>query len=441
MKRRLHEQSDASDRDARHLKRRQFLTSTAAGAFPLLAGGAGAAAGAEEGTAETAAVGAHHSIIGDYGGWAAGLAPDPPKLSYRRQQFDDVDQWRTKAQGRTAELIASPDIGSHPSVTVTKQYRFGDLDVEELSWELGYGRPTKAIVLKPSDVSGRLPAVLGLHDHGGNKFFGRRKITRTGATIHPMMVSHQQQYYGGRSWANELARRGYVVMVHDTFTFASRRVLFGDMAEIPWGGASTRDKSDADVASEEGIRAYNDWAAAHEHVMAKSLFCAGTTWPGVFLGEDRRALDVLCARDDVDAEHVGCAGLSGGGLRTVYLGGLDSRIKCAVCVGFMSTWKDFLMNKSYTHTWMTYAPLLPNELEFPEILGLRVPRPTLIQSCTEDELYRLPEMRSADRILSAIFEKAGAAECYQGRFYSGGHKFDVPMQQDAFAWFDQWLNS
>ncbi|MEJ7682350.1 MAG: hypothetical protein WKG06_31770 [Segetibacter sp.] len=30
----------------------------------------------------------------------------------------------------------------------------------------------------------------------------------------------------------------------------------------------------------ENIEAYNEWAGDHEHVMAKSLFCAGTTWPG-----------------------------------------------------------------------------------------------------------------------------------------------------------------
>ena len=53
--------------------------------------------------------------------------------------------------------------------------------------------------------------------------------------------------------------------------------------------------------------------------MSKSLLSAGTTWPGVFTAEDQRALDYLCSRDDVDPARVGCAGLSGGGLRTVYL--------------------------------------------------------------------------------------------------------------------------
>ena len=96
--------------------------------------------------------------------------------------------------------------------------------------------------------------------------------------------------------------------------------------------------------------------AEHESVMAKSLFSAGTTWPGVFFGEDRKALDILCSRKDVDPDRIGCGGLSGGGMRTVFMGGLDPRIKCAVCVGFMTTWKDFLLNKSFTHTWMTFVP-------------------------------------------------------------------------------------
>jgi len=54
---------------------------------------------------------------------------------------------------------------------------------------------------------------------------------------------------------------------------------------------------------------------------------AGTSWPGVFFAEDQKALDVLCARKDVDANRVGCGGLSGGGMRTVFIGGLDPRIK------------------------------------------------------------------------------------------------------------------
>jgi dienelactone hydrolase len=290
--------------------------------------------------------------------------------------------------------------------------------------------------LKPENSQGRLPGILAFHDHGGNKYFGTRKITRTSVSQHPLMVSHQKDYYEGFAWANEIAKRGYVVLVSDAFPFASRRVMMQDIPPEHRQGLSDDDPEDPG-----NIEAYNRWASDHEHIMAKSLFCAGTTWPGVFLAEDLKALDVLCSRKDVDSERIGCAGLSGGGMRTVFTGGLDNRIKCAVCVGFMTTWKDFLLNKSFTHTWMTYVPVLPNELDFPEILGLRVPLPTMVLNDTEDDLYTLPEMQRADRMLKEIYDKADAPEMYRCSYYPGPHKFDAAMQKEAFDWFDKWLKT
>ena len=148
---------------------------------------------------------------------------------------------------------------------------------------------------------------------------------------------------------------------------------------------------------------------------------------------------MLAARSEVDANRIGCCGLSGGGLRSVYLGGMDHRIKCAIPVGFMSTWKDFILDKSYTHTWMLYIPGIPNYLDFPEILGLRVPLPTMVLNSNQDQLYTLPEMKRSDQILAEVFRKADAENKYRCNFYEGGHKFDLEMQRDAFDWFDQWL--
>ncbi len=200
------------------------------------------------------------------------------------------------ARAKAAECIAAPERGLNPEVRHTGTYQWDGIDIEHLIWTLPYGRPTQALLLKPSGATGRLPAVLGLHDHGGMKYFGHQKIAHGDAPLHPLIIEHQANHYGGRSWANELARRGYVVLVHDAFAFASRRVQYEDMLEIPWGDARTRELSASDPESAEGIKGYNAWASAHEHVMAKSLFCGGTTWPGVFLSEDQYALDILCAR-------------------------------------------------------------------------------------------------------------------------------------------------
>jgi dienelactone hydrolase len=374
--------------------------------------------------------------IGSYGPWLAGtvLGDAPARMSLRTGKWKNVGKWRQAARKRALECIAPVELGGPPVVTVTGRTTYDGVDIEFLTWQLPAGPKTEAVFLRPAGVRGALPGILALHDHGGNKFLGWRKIVRTDSTPWAIQKDHQAAYYGGVGWANEIAKRGYAVLVHDTFPFASRRVMVKDVpAQIQAGGV---DPSPDDL---EGIAKYNAFAAAHEHIMEKSLLSAGTTWPGVYLVEDQRALDVLSSRPDVDATRIGCAGLSGGGMRTVFLGGMDDRIKVAVVVGFMTTWREFLLDKAFTHTWMTYVPLLPKDLDFPEILALRAPAPTMVLNCREDPLYTLPEMQRADGMIAETFKRAKAADRYRSIYYEGGHKFDRMMQADAFDWFDRFL--
>jgi hypothetical protein len=88
---------------------------------------------------------------------------------------------------------------------------------------------------------------------------------------------------------------------------------------------------------------------------------------------------------------------------------------------------------------MLYVPLLPNELEFPEILGLRAPLATLVLNDEADSLYTLDEMKMADKVLREVYAKAGAGGHFKCSYYPGPHKFDAAMQAEAFAWFDKWL--
>jgi len=358
----------------------------------------------------------------------------PATFSFRRDEWSDIDTWRQAARQQLLARLAPPDTGNTPVVTVQEQFVYDDLHVEHLSWQQPYGPPTEAIFLKPAGATGKLPGVLALHDHAGKKYFGKRKLAQTSDNWHPMMLDHFDEYYGGVPWANQLAKQGYAVLVPDAYAFASRRVKLADVPEEIRAGLT-----DEHPEAPEQIEAYNRWAAGHETIMARSLFCAGTTWPGVTVAEDQRALDVLCSRSDVDDSRVGCGGLSGGGLRTVFLGGIDPRVQCAVCAGMMTTWQDFLLYKSHTHTWMIYVPLLPQEMDYPEILGLRVPLPTMVLNNSDDSLFTLPEMERANTMLHQIYAKAGAEDQYQCHFYPGPHKFDLQMQATAFDWFERWL--
>lgn len=376
------------------------------------------------------------NMVGAYGEWLSKNVDDPARLSFRQPQFQNVDAWRPVARARYRELLCQPANSGTPVATVKHHLEFDGLEIEDLEWQLPYGPPTQAMLLKPKGAKGKLPGIVGLHDHGGNKYFGLRKITRMSKDPHPLMIRHQDHYYGGLAWANEIARRGYVVIVHDAFLFGSRRIRWAD---VP--GNIRNNQVESSPEAEEEIVRYNQFAAAQESLVAKSFSCSNLSWPGVFVSEDQRALDYLASRPEVDATRIGCCGLSGGGLRTVMLTGADERIRCATAVGMMTTWRDYLLNKAYTHTWMCYLHGLPKELDYPEVLGLAAPNPVMVLNNRQDALFTMPEMERADRMLAEVYKKAGVPEKYSGKFYDGPHKFDAPMQKDAFDWLDRWLKA
>jgi len=375
--------------------------------------------------------------LGAYGSFAAEIMGRKiPALSLRSGKFKNLGAWRKLARARVHELLAAPPMPTVPKVKLEARGEHDGVAWEKLSWQLPYGPRTEAVFLKPASAkpADKLAGILGLHDHGGMKFFGWRKIAQIDDVVHPM-VSDCREAYKGLAWANEAAKRGYAVLVHDTFLFGSRRVRVSDVLPRITEGVS--DPGPDERTNE--VKAYNAWAGEHENIVAKSLFSAGTTWPAIYLQEDQIALSILASRKEVDPKRLGCGGLSGGGLRTVFLAGLDDRIRACFCAGFMTTWLDLVLYKNWTHTWMTYLPLLPRDLDFPEILGLRAPLPTLVLNCDADPLFTTSEAKAAGKILADVYKRAGAAETFRFSLYPGGHQLDPKMQNEAFDWFKQWL--
>jgi len=398
------------------------------------------------------------NMLGSYGEWAAEYAEGQRSLSILRDRWRNYEEWKREGKSKFSELLAMPRNSVKPEPRITKRYSYDGLDIEEVSWELPYGPETQGVFLKPSGTKGPLPGILALHDHGGIKYFGKSKILRTSEKVHPFISAHQKEYYGGVAWSNEIAKRGYGVLVHDVFPFESRKILSSelpahvvkrmmtpplDVREVsPEDLDPDTSITDYDVPQGEPIpliNSYNAFGEQHESIIARSLFSAGLTWPGIFLWEDIKALDYLCTRTDIDKSRIGCCGLSGGGLRTNYLAGIDERIKCSVTVGFMTTWYDLILNVSYTHTWMIYIPLLPLYLDYPEILGLRVPLPSLVLATKNDPLFTLREVQRAGELLKTIYRISNSQDNFRISFYEGPHKFDLPMQEEAWNWMNRWL--
>ena len=76
----------------------------------------------------------------------------------------------------------------------------------------------------------------------------------------------------------------------------------------------------------DDVEHLNGKCRAKESTLAKALVLAGATWPGVVCWDDRRTIDYLATRPEVDAKRIGCLGISMGGYRSLYLAAHAARI-------------------------------------------------------------------------------------------------------------------
>ena len=306
---------------------------------------------------------------------------------------------------------------------------------EAVSWSVGYGPRTEGWVLKPRGATGPLPAILALHDHGGFKFFGKEKIADGPAAAPAIIAAFRDRCYGGRAFANVLARVGFVVLVHDTFLWGSRRFPLATMPDqLRALVAASRSLWIPDDPDDEEIAEYNAAAGHHEHLVEKYCNLLGTTLAGVVSYEDRIAADYLRSRPDVLPDRLGCVGLSGGGNRAALLLATDKRITAAAIIGLMSTYEHLLDHNVASHTWMLFPHGWSRHGDWSDLAASRAPLPLLVQYDLDDALFTQAGMHAADDRIAAHYRTVGAPTAYTGEFYPGPHKFDLPMQASAFAW-------
>ena len=331
-------------------------------------------------------------------------------------------------QQRVHEVLKfAPGDEQPQEVKVERRWEKDGVEGEELSWSVGYGPRTYAWLLRPAGVTGTLPGVLALHDHGGFKFYGKEKIA-DGPDDTPEVIAAFRNGYGNRAFANELARRGCAVLVPDVFLWGSRKFA---MQTIP---AQKRDMVRQLLRDEphDTVEEYNRATGLHEEVVEKYCHVLGTCLAAVVSYEDRVAANYLASRTDVG--QLGCVGLSGGGARSALLQATCAHIKAAVIVGMMSTYKGLLDHNIVTHTWMFFPAGWARFGDYPDLAACRAPSPLLVQFDEDDPLFTLEGMKAADERLRRLYASTGHAENYCGQFYPGPHKFDVPMQDAAFDW-------
>lgn len=379
-----------------------------------------------------------YAHLGSYGDWVAAARKSHALYPLARPG-------RATRNAVARSLAFEPFPLRPQKLRIEQAWQRDGVDGQLITWSVGYGPRTEAWVLRPAGEKGKLPGVLALHDHGGFKFLGKEKIAIGPDGPSDVQTDWFTRCYGGVGFANELARRGFCVLVHDTFCWGSRKF---ELAAIPdWDRmagdavhARTPMESNPPRIMPEDMSRYSWTTVFHENTVQKYCQVLGTTMSAIIAYEDRVAANYLASRKDVRSGGVGCVGLSGGGLRSTLLQATHDDIRAAVVVGMMSTYEGLLDQNVVCHTWMLYPdPALARACDWPDLVACRAPSPLMVQFDREDALFSPSGMQSAHRRIAGHYKHVGKPKNYTGEFYDGPHKFDLPMQSSAFMFLEKHL--
>jgi len=346
-----------------------------------------------------------------------------------------VDQWRRRGREEVQRTLAYAPRAVPLEVRVESVVRRAGYQVRTISFAGSAHYRVPAYLLVP-EGKGPFPAVVALHDHGGWFFHGKEKLVRMDGE-HAALPGFRERYYGGRAWADELVKRGFVVIVPDAFYWGERRLQYAQPPE-------ELQKRLAGLRPEqpEYVAAMNGYLRERNTELNTWLAFAGTSWMGIVAHDDRRSVDVLASLPEVDRARIGCLGLSGGGYRATYLTGMEPRVKASVITGWMTALATTLDIPYSVHAALFDAFGLHASLDHPDIASLAAPDTAVfVQNCAQDRLFTRAGMDAAAEKIRAVYADLKRPERYQSKFYDVPHQFNAAMQEEAFAWLEKWLKA
>jgi len=362
-------------------------------------------------------------------------------LAFLDPQWKKLDAWKKQARPELLKLLRyNPPALPLSAKVETSEQRDG-FKIEHVQISATDRHFIPGSLLLPSVQRKGRPGLIAIHCHSGRYVWGRQKILSAPGEPE-FLADFRRGTYGGRPYAEELARRGFVVLVIDGFYFGERRLRVEEMDPAtapPVFRSRLQELAKRDRTTLDWVRAVDALCSEFEHLTAKTIFTSGATWPGILNWDDRRAVDYLVSRPEVNPDRIGCLGLSIGGLRTAYLIGSDPRIKAACVAGWMTLFHEQLRNHLRNHTWMVYTPGLFNVMDLPDVAGMHAPGALLVQQCKRDALFPLAAMEQANSRLRDIYSKAGIPERFKGTVHDVPHSFGLEMQAEAFEWLERWL--
>lgn len=254
------------------------------------------------------------------------------------------------------------------------------------------GDRVPAYLLLPKDVTGRRPAVLCLHQ---TIAIGKGEPVGLGAQESKRQALH-------------LVRRGYVCLAPDYPSFGDYKY---------------------------------DFPAA---------FRRGDYQSGVMkaVWNNRRAVDLLTARPDVDPARIGAIGHSLGGHTALFAAAFDDRIKATVTSCGFCSFPTYYGGNLKGWTSDRYMPRIASEFDsdpgrvpfdFDDVLAAIAPRAVLAVAPLHDSNFAVQGVRDVVAKATPVYAKLGAADKLRAIYPDAGHDFPADARETAYRFLDEML--
>ena len=271
---------------------------------------------------------------------------------------------------------ATPKFEEVGIIETTHGYR-----IHKLRFEVVPGFHGTALLYEPTTIIGRVPAILNLMGHEPDG----------------IAVEYEQKR---------------------CINFAKRGIIALDLSFIGFGELTNPQNA---------------------HDFGAQLNLVGSNVLGIFYLSMRRGLDYLSGLQKVDTTRIGVTGLSGGGWQTVMLSALDPRVAVEVEVAGIGSRESNLTHPLDTDETEADAPDLMQNQDYPELLALRAPRPTLeIHNATDSCCFRAPLVKPYlyDQV-KPFFQLYGASGdlAWSENLYPGTHNYQLDNRQQAYRFF------
>jgi dienelactone hydrolase len=310
-------------------------------------------------------------------------------------------EWQGRLRAELTTLLGGfPAQACDLSPRVLDEYPEDDFTCQKIAIQTRLGEYMPCRVLLPSAQAGApLKPVIALHGHGT---WGGAAIVKS--PVDPLGTALNQQL--NYDYAGQLAKRGYMVFVPELRGF-------GERLEAP-----------------EYREGEAQWISSCYPVSVNALLL-GKTLLGLRVYDVMRLIDYIRTRPERLAETLGCVGLSGGGMVTLFTAALDLRITCAVVSGYFNTFRDSIM--AVRHCLCNFVPRMARAAEMVDIAGLVAPRPLLIETGTQDPIFPTRATQQAYIDLQKVYTVFGAAHNLDIDIFKGEHAWSGAKAYDWLA--------